>query len=108
MPKDSWNRAPDCLFEWSRCRVLRRSKSNLRNIASEVLPPTVRARLAIEAGATQGWWKWTGPSGGVIGVDRFGACARDLETWREYGFNCENVISHARRIAEAVQAPGCV
>ena len=47
-----------------------------------VLPPTIRARLAIEAGATQGWWKWTGQSGGVIGVDRFGACARDLETWR--------------------------
>ena len=79
-----------------------------REYRDEVLPPTVRARLAIEAGATQGWWKWTGPSGGVVGVDRFGACARDLETWREYGFNCENVVSHARRIAEAVQAPGCV
>src|SRR5690606_10693090 len=44
-----------------------------REYRDSVLPPAVRARLAVEAGATQGWWRYVGDTGDVIGVDRFGA-----------------------------------
>ncbi len=40
-----------------------------------VLPPAVAARLAVEPGATVGWWKWVGTHGDVLGIDRFGASA---------------------------------
>ena len=41
----------------------------------EVLPPEVKKRIAIEAGATLGWYKYVGEEGKVIGIDRFGASA---------------------------------
>jgi transketolase len=41
-----------------------------------VFPPSVRAQLAVEAGATQGWHRYVSDAGQVIGVDRFGASAR--------------------------------
>ncbi len=40
-----------------------------------VLPPSVRARLAVEVGATQGWHRYVGDAGDVLGIDRFGASA---------------------------------
>ncbi len=46
-----------------------------REYREAVLPAAITARLAIEAGATCGWWKYTGLAGGVIGLDRFGASA---------------------------------
>jgi transketolase len=60
-----------------------------------VLPPSVRARLAVEAGATQGWFKYVGCDGDVVGVDRFGASAPGEVVMREYGFNVENVCQRA-------------
>ena len=42
-----------------------------------VFPPSVRARLAVEAGATQGWHRYVGDRGDVIGLDHFGASAPD-------------------------------
>ena len=48
-----------------------------------VLPPEIKARLAVEAGATLGWYKWVGDQGDVIGIDRFGASApgsREFQT----------------------------
>jgi len=42
---------------------------------NEVLPPSVSARLAIEAGVRQGWDRYVGPQGDVICLDRFGASA---------------------------------
>jgi len=46
----------------------------------EVLPPSIGARLAVEAGICQGWDRYVGPTGDVICLDRFGASA--LERWR--------------------------
>lgn len=60
-----------------------------------VLPPSVRARLAVEAGATQGWCKYVGDEGGVIGVDCFGASAPETVMMREYGFTVDNVCARA-------------
>ena len=63
-----------------------------------VLPPTVRARLAVEAGATQGWCKYVGDGGDVIGVDRFGSSAPWKVLMREYGFTVDNVCERALKL----------
>ena len=63
-----------------------------------VLPPSVRARLVVEAGATQGWCKYVGGEGDVIGVDRFGASAPGEVVMREYGFTVENVCKRAMEL----------
>ena len=60
-----------------------------------VLPPSTRARLAVEAGATQGWCKYVGSDGEVIGVDHFGASAPEKDLMREYGFTVENICNRA-------------
>ncbi|MFI5348750.1 MAG: transketolase [Elusimicrobiota bacterium] len=60
-----------------------------------VLPPEVGARLAVEAGATQGWRRYVGDRGDVLGVDRFGASASGATLLREYGFTVENVCARA-------------
>jgi transketolase len=64
----------------------------------EVLPPSVTARLAIEASVRQGWDRYVGPQGDVICLDRFGASAPGDVAMRELGFNVENVLQHARAL----------
>ncbi|MDQ1638506.1 MAG: transketolase [Pyrinomonadaceae bacterium] len=64
----------------------------------EVLPPSVTARLAIEAGVRQGWDRYVGPQGDVICLDRFGASAPGEVALRELGFNLENVLQHAQAL----------
>jgi len=60
-----------------------------------VLPASVRARLAVEAGVTQGWHKYVGNQGDVIGVDRFGASAPGPVVMREYGLSADHVYQRA-------------
>lgn len=71
-----------------------------------VLPPTVRARLAVEAGVTQGWRKYVGDDGDVIGVDRFGASAPGKIVMREYGFTVDHVCERAMKLIER-KGPSC-
>ena len=71
-----------------------------RSYRDSVLPPSVRARLAVEAGATQGWCKYVGDEGDVIGVDRFGASAPGEVVMREYGFTVENVYERAMKLVD--------
>jgi len=66
-----------------------------------VLPPAVGARLAVEAGATQGWLEWVGPRGDVIGLDRFGASAPAAENFSHFGFTAANVVERARALVQA-------
>jgi transketolase len=63
-----------------------------------VLPPQVRARLAVEAGVTQGWEKFTGIDGAVLGLDRFGASAPVKVVFEKFGFTVDNVIAKAREL----------
>ena len=63
-----------------------------------VLLPSVRARLAVEAGVTQGWHKYVGSDGDVIGVDRFGASAPFAVIFGKYGFTVDNVVARALRL----------
>ncbi|MFM8514717.1 MAG: transketolase [Actinomycetota bacterium] len=61
-----------------------------------VLPPAVRARVAVEAGATLGWWKYVGGDGDVIGIDHFGASADHATLFREFGITAERVAGAVR------------
>ena len=65
----------------------------------EVFPAHL-PKLAIEAGATLGWWKWVGRHGQVIGLDRFGASAPGTKALEELGFSTENVVKQAKLIIE--------
>src|SRR5437879_5104153 len=62
----------------------------------EVLPPSITARLAVEAGVRGGWDRYVGPKGDVICLDRFGASAPGDVALKNLGFNVENVVKHAR------------
>src|SRR5207247_9005012 len=63
-----------------------------------VLPPTVRARLAVEAGAAQGWHRYVGDAGGVVGVEGFGASAPGEVVLPEYGLNVAQACKRARAL----------
>jgi transketolase len=63
-----------------------------------VLPPAVRARLAVEAGSPQGWHRYVGDAGDVLAVERFGASAPGAEVLREYGFTVDEVCRRARAL----------
>ena len=61
----------------------------------QVLLPAVRARLAVEAGASQGWHRYVGDRGDVLGVDHYGASAPGDVVMREYGFTADKVCKRA-------------
>ncbi len=63
-----------------------------------VLPPGVSARLAVEMGATQGWLRYVGARGDVLGIDHFGASAPADVLQREFGFTVENVVKRAKAL----------
>jgi transketolase len=64
----------------------------------EVLPPSVTARLGIEAGVCQGWDRYVGLNGDAVCLNRFGGSAPGEVAMRELGFNIENVLKHARAL----------
>ena len=57
-------------------------------------------KLAIEAGATLGWWKYVGRHGDVVGIDRFGASAPGPIAMEKLGFSVENVVKRAKAVVE--------
>ncbi len=63
-----------------------------------VLPPLVKARLAIEAGAPLGWEKYVGADGAVIGIDHFGASAPQQVLMAKFGFTAEAVAERALQV----------
>ncbi len=65
----------------------------------EVLPPSVAARLAVEAGASFGWCEWVN-HGDVIGIDRYGASAPGAENFKHFGFTVEHVMERARKLLQ--------
>jgi transketolase len=65
-----------------------------------VLPASVTARVAVEAGCSTGWDRWVGPRGAVVAIDRFGASAPGDVLMKEFGFTPAAVV----RVAEEVLA----
>ncbi|MGD0914375.1 MAG: transketolase [Terracidiphilus sp.] len=64
-----------------------------------VLPAGV-PKLAVEAGAPLGWWKYVGSGGDVIGLERFGASAPGPIVMEKLGFSAENVAAHAKTLVK--------
>jgi transketolase len=63
-----------------------------------VLPGAVTARLAVEAGASQGWEKWVGAKGAILSIDRFGASAPMAVLQEKFGFTAEAVAKKAKEL----------
>jgi transketolase len=66
----------------------------------EVLPPSVRARVAVEAATSFGWHRWIGDHGTTVALDRFGASGPAEELFEKFGFTSDNVASVARELLE--------
>ncbi|MCL2356758.1 MAG: transketolase [Defluviitaleaceae bacterium] len=64
----------------------------------KIMPKAVRARLAVEAGSTFGWHKYTGLDGDVIGIDTFGASAPAPQVFKAFGLTVENVVARAKKL----------
>jgi transketolase len=61
-----------------------------------VLLPQVGARVVIESGVTDGWWRYAGSEGRVIGLDRFGESAPADVLFEHFGFTTENIVAVAK------------
>ena len=66
----------------------------------EVLPPSINARLAVEAGVRLGWDRYVGAQGDVVCLDRYGASAPGDVALRNLGFNVDNVLKRARALLQ--------
>jgi transketolase len=66
-----------------------------------VLPPSVKARVSVEAGSRLGWLELVGPTGRIVSVDHFGESADGGLLLKKYGFTAENVAAKARESVEA-------
>ena len=64
----------------------------------KVLPPVVETRLAVEAGAALGWYKYVGLKGDVIGIDRFGASAPAKVLFEKFGFTVDSIVARAKKL----------
>jgi transketolase len=65
---------------------------------ASVLPPGVAARLAIEAGVAQPWYRWVGDRGDVVAMSSFGTSAPYSEALKHFGFSVENVVARALKL----------
>lgn len=77
--------------------IFRKQPPAYRN---SVLPPSCKLRLAVEAGATQGWEEWVGENGEVLGISIFGTSAPAKEIFKHYGFTAENIV---RKVTKMVK-----
>jgi transketolase len=68
-----------------------------------VLPPTVAARVSVEAGSTIGWERFVGDRGASVGIDRFGASAPAERVFRELGITPEAVRDRAKTVLAAIR-----
>ncbi|MET7285321.1 transketolase [Streptomyces sp. NPDC005573] len=69
-----------------------------------VLPPAVKARVAVEAGIGLTWYRYVGDAGRIVSLEHFGASAAAGTLFTEYGFTAENVAANARESLAAARA----
>ncbi|HXG26455.1 MAG TPA: transketolase [Candidatus Binatia bacterium] len=68
-----------------------------------ILPPDVRKRVTIEAGASLGWERWLGPQGDSISIEHYGASAPGTTVLEKFGYTADNVVMRARALLERRQ-----
>jgi transketolase len=64
----------------------------------EAVMPRGVPRVAVEAGATDGWWRYVGTAGKVVGIDRFGECGAAPELFRRHGITADAVAEAVRTV----------
>jgi transketolase len=67
----------------------------------DVFPPEIKTRIAIEAGRTQGWWRYVGEKGEVVGLDHFGASAPYKVLYEKFGITADRVVEKALHLISA-------
>ena len=77
--------------------LFREQSTEYRN---QVLPPAVKARVAVEAGSPQGWSEWVGEQGKVRGIASFGASAPYQEIYRHYRLTAEDVVATVEKLVQ--------
>ena len=70
----------------------------------QILPPSVRARLAVEAGCGLGWHRWAGDQGSVVSLDRFGESAPAEVLAEHFGLTAAAITTKARALATGLAA----
>ncbi|MBA2372669.1 MAG: transketolase [Chloroflexi bacterium] len=65
-----------------------------------VLPPDVRHRVSVEIGISQGWERWVGDEGAIVGLDHYGASAPAGTIFEKFGFTADRVADVARRVVK--------
>ena len=66
-----------------------------------VLPAAVTSRVAIEAGATQSWWRYVGSRGRVVGLDGFGASGKAADLYKHFGITADNAVQQVESLLAA-------
>jgi transketolase len=76
-----------------------------RSYRDRVLPPAVKARVAVEAGIGLTWHRFVGDAGRIVSLEHFGASADARTLFAEYGFTAENVAAAARAALDSTTGP---
>ena len=78
-----------------------------RDYREEVLPPSVRARVSVEAAVPMGWREFVGDAGRIVGLNHYGASAAYTVLYEEFGLTADAVVNAAHEsIAAAATGPG--
>jgi transketolase len=64
----------------------------------QIFPPEIKARIAVEAGRTHGWWRYVGEKGDVVGIDHFGASAPYKILYEKFGLTADRVVEKAMKL----------
>ncbi|MBJ90161.1 MAG: transketolase [Woeseia sp.] len=97
------NVAEELMSAGSKVRVVSMPCTHLFDQQNEeykeaILPSSVTARIAVEAGVSDGWWKYVGARGRIIGMNSFGASAPAGELFEHFGFSHDNLLNNAKDI----------
>jgi transketolase len=76
-----------------------------RDYREQVLPPSVRARVSVEAGVSMGWREFVGDAGRIVGLDHYGASAAYTVLYEQFGLTADAVVTAARESLAAAEAP---
>ena len=83
---------------WFRCRAgINSFEGQSKEYRDSVLPKSVMARLAVEAGIAQGWSKYVGDDGVVLSIERDRASAPWQVLFEKFGFTVDNVVAQAKK-----------
>jgi transketolase len=76
-----------------------------RAYQNEVLPEKITARVAVEAAASDSWYRFVGREGRILGLDRFGASAPAKDVYQDCGLTLDKLLELAREVAVRNKAP---